>query len=158
MILIEHAGEEFLFEMAKREKRLLVEVLKLYPLIPSSHHRITRSDERTPLASHQKLLDEAVAEHRTENKKQLKSMLGESGRFKPAKVGLQLSLSRAELEWLLQVLNDVRVGSWLLLGEPDEKNGKPIQLTSDNAQYVIALEASAYFQSILLSALDGISS
>ena len=40
--------------------------------------------------------------------------------------GLQLTLSGPEIEWLLQVLNDVRVGSWIALGSPDPESGKKI--------------------------------
>lgn len=155
MNLLKLKGDDFVFGMGTREKRLFTELLKLYPLIPPSHHQVTRSSKNPALESHQRLLDEALAEQRTENKKHLETMLAEQGRFKPMNAGFQFSINQYQIEWLLQVLNDIRVGSWLVLGEPDEKNGKPLQLTADNAQYVFALEECAYFQAVLLQALEG---
>ena len=116
---------------------------------------MTRSAKGTAKESHQRLLDEAIAEHRVENKRQLEAMLAEDGRFTPTEAGFQFSANRSQIEWLLQVLNDIRVGSWLILGEPDEKKGKPLRVTPDNTQYVFALEACSHFQSDLLRALDG---
>jgi len=58
------------------------------------------------------------------------------------------------MEWLLQVLNDIRVGSWLILGEPDEKQGKPIALNDDNARYYAAMEFCGLFQMMLLDAFQ----
>ena len=57
----------------------------------------------------------------------------------------------AEVEWLLQVLNDVRVGSWLALGEPER--GQEPAVTAQNARYLLALELCGLFQSVLLAAL-----
>ena len=63
----------------------------------------------------------------------------------------RLLLQPTEVEWLLQVLNDVRVGSWLALGEPDED--KPPDLTPENFRYAVAMEVCGAFQSALLAAL-----
>jgi predicted house-cleaning NTP pyrophosphatase (Maf/HAM1 superfamily) len=60
-------------------------------------------------------------------------------------------LSPAEIEWLLQVLNDVRVGGWLALGEPEEL--EPPEINETNAPYLLAMEAAGYFQAQLLAAL-----
>ena len=64
---------------------------------------------------------------------------------------MQLLLKGAELEWLLQVLNDVRVGSWLKLGQPDENQSPDV--TPENFQFVLAMEVCGAFQSALLAAL-----
>ena len=42
MKLIQRDGESFLFHISKREKGLLFEVLKLYPLIPIADHRVSQ--------------------------------------------------------------------------------------------------------------------
>ena len=43
MKLIQRDGEDFVFHISKREKRLLLEMLNLYPLIPTAHHRVSRT-------------------------------------------------------------------------------------------------------------------
>ena len=145
-------GDHFTFEIGRREKRLLLEVLKLYPLVPSSHHRLTMSGDAAEAAPAQKLLNEALAEQKHENKKQLELMLNEGGRFTESDSGYRFILSQHQLEWLLQVLNDIRVGSWLILGEPDEKKGKRSVVKLESAVYLWAMELSGYFQSVLLEA------
>ena len=79
-------------------------------------------------------------------------MLNEPDRFRTVKSGFELTVTRAQAEWLLQVLNDVRVGSWLALGEPEEDEAP--EVTEDNARFLLTLELSGLFQSLLLVALD----
>ena len=55
MKLVRRAADTFVFDMGKREKRLLLEVLKLYPLIPTAHHRVSKAADATQLRENQKL-------------------------------------------------------------------------------------------------------
>ena len=153
MKLIKREETNFVFHVGKREKRLLFDVLKLYPLVPAAHHRVSKASDTKRIEECQKLLEEALAERRGENKKQLLAMLNEQQRFQETDSGHRLTLSGAQIEWLLQVLNDIRVGSWLVLGEPDEKHGKPIELNTKNVRYYAAMEFGGLFQTILLEAL-----
>jgi hypothetical protein len=66
--------------------------------------------------------------------------------------GGRLSLSPAEVEWVLQVLNDIRVGSWIILGSPEERLP---ELNETNAPHVWAMEMAGHFQAQLLEALQG---
>jgi len=150
--LIKREGDDFVLHIGKRERRLLFDVLKLYPLVPAAHHRVSQTAKQTD--EHQKLLEEALAERRQENKRQLVAMLHEEQRFKETEAGYRLTLSALQMEWLLQVLNDIRVGSWLILGEPDEKKGKPVALTSQNARHYAAMEFCGLFQMTLLDAVE----
>ncbi len=152
MKLIKREGEDFVLHIGRRERRLLLEVLKLYPLVPVARHRVSQTAKQ--MDEHQTLLEEALAERRQENKRQLVAMLHEEQRFKETDAGYRLTLSAPQVEWLLQVLNDIRVGSWLILGEPDEKKGKPVALTSENARHYAAMEFCGLFQMTLLDAVQ----
>ena len=152
MKLIKREGEDFVLHIGRRERRLLLEVLKLYPLVPVARHRVSQTAKQ--MDEHQTLLEEALAERRQENKRQLVAMLHEEKRFKETETGYRLTLSAPQMEWLLQVLNDIRVGSWLILGEPDEKKGKPVALTSENARHYAAMEFCGLFQMTLLDAVE----
>jgi hypothetical protein len=154
MKLLKIEGDNFVFRLSKREKLLLCELLKLYPLIPGSYHRTRQQSIVGKVASDERLLEEALAGQRQENKKQLRRMINEPNRFQEEHAGFRLSLTGQQMEWLLQVLNDVRVGSWLQLGCPDEKKGKPAKLTDRNARYLFALETCGLFQFALLEALE----
>jgi hypothetical protein len=145
-------GDYLVFQFKSGEKRVFLELLQLYPLVPPNHARVSASAEKPDIKASQDLLEEALAEHRSENKKQLEAMLNEPRRFKETPTGFLLLLSPGQLEWLLQVLNDIRVGSWLRLGSPDEKKGKTLRLSLQNARYFWAMELSGQFQYALMSA------
>ena len=111
---------------------------------------LSKSGRLPDREANQRLLDEALAEQRAENKKQLQALLADPRRFEHTETGARLSLSPAEVEWLLQVLNDIRVGSWVILGSPEEK---PAELNAANAPHFLAMEMAGYFQMQLLEAL-----
>jgi len=153
--LIQRDGENFLFHISKREKGLFFEVLKLYPLIPTAHHRVSQTAAPGVMES-QKLLEGALAERTKENKRQLLAMLNHEAGLQETEGARahRFKLNVPQVEWLLQVLNDIRVGSWLILGEPDEKKGKPIELNDKNARYYAAMEFCGLFQMTLLNAIQ----
>ena len=154
MKLIQRDGETFLFQIGKRERGLLLEVLKLYPLIPIAHHRVSQTTAAPRVTESQKLLESALADRTRENKRQLLAMLNQETRLQETDAAHRLKLSVPQMEWLLQVLNDIRVGSWLVLGEPDEKKGKPIEVNDENARYYAAMEFCGLFQMTLLDAFQ----
>ena len=152
MKLVRATGTQFVFELGQREERSLPQILKLYPCVPSAHHVLSKSGRIPDGQGNQQLLDDALAEQRVEHKKQVQALLADSRRFEHRERGARLSISRAEVEWLMQVLNDVRVGSWVILGSPD---GKPAGVTTANAPHFLAMEMAGYFQMQLLQALEG---
>jgi len=147
-------GDQLVFQLGKREQRELVAVLKFYPVIPAKYQPLSKGASAAAVEENQRLLDSALTEQRRENRKQLEAMLQQPQRFQEHEDGYLFTLSPAQIEWLLQVLNDVRVGSWLRLGCPDEKHGKWAKLSERNSQYLWAMEMGGYFQSALLEALD----
>ena len=150
MKLIQATRAKLVFHLGPREKRSLLQILKLYPCVPSAHHMLSRTGRVPDRNANQRLLDEALAEQRAENKQRLQALLADPRRFQHTETGVRLSLSPAETEWVLQVLNDIRVGSWLILGAPEEK---PAELTAANAPHFLAMEMAGYFQMQLLEAL-----
>ena len=154
MKLIEQNADRFVFRLGRREKVLLFEVLKLYPLVPACHPRQPGSAAEKDVTD-QELLESSLAEHRAENRRQVLAMLTEPGRLQAVGHSFHLSLTAAQVEWLLQVLNDVRVGSWLAIGSPDDKQSRAANLTAENIRYVFALEVSGLFEMALLKAVGG---
>ncbi len=154
MRLARKSADNFLFELSKREKRLLFEILKLYPLIPTAHHRLSKGADPKEVEPDQRLLEEALVEQKRQNKKQLLALLDEEERFVEAKNGYHVTLSSHQMDWLLQVLNDIRVGCWLKLGCPDEKTGKRVELDEDSVRFFFAMEYCVLFQAALLKAFD----
>jgi hypothetical protein len=141
--------------LSEKERSVLVNVLELYPLIPSSYHRLSRNADPAEIAADQKLLDEALATEKQENRRRLRAFFKLERTGRPGPTDSRLSLTPAQVDWLLQVLNDVRVGSWLKLGCPDENDRRAPRLSPTTARYSFALEYCGLMQSFLLQTLDG---
>jgi len=149
---VKAGGGKFSFQMERDERRLLFQVLRAYPLIPIAHHRLSKSEENR---EDQQLLEESLAAQRKENKKHVKAMLTAKSRFRANKRGWRWSLTAAQIEWLLQVLNDVRIGAWLAIGSPDGQMETIAVFNEKTAPYFWAMEVSGHFQAVLLKAIDG---
>ena len=141
----------FEFRLAPREKPILLAVLKLYPRIVSAVSPLSKSGALPDAESCQRLLDDALAEQREENRRQLQALLADPKRFKETETGSRLILSHGDLEWLLQILNDIRIGSWLRLGSPEEHLH---HLTEKNAPDLWAMEMSGAFVMQFLNAFQ----
>lgn len=139
--------DQSVFHLDKREKEVFVVLLRQYPVIPPAHHRLSKSPAPVN-ETNQKLLDDALAEQRRENKQLIDAFLADPQRFSETDTFCRLKLAPTEIEWLLQVLNDIRVGSWLLAGSPEELP------RSDAAEWstpeVWAMELAGFFQMSLL--------
>jgi len=132
---------------------LLRRVLALYPRIPSAYQRLTKSAAVPDGETSQRLLDEALAEQRAENKQRLSALLEDSKRLVEDSAGWRLALSPGDFEWLLQVLNDVRIGSWVVLGSPEERVP---EVTEETAPDIWAMEMAGAFQMGFLEEVEGL--
>lgn len=150
MRLLRSTNDLLVFQLGRREKDLFLSLLQLYPCVPSAHQPLSRSAPLAAQEEDQRLLDEALAEQRAENKRLLQALLSDPKRFKETETSCRLSLLRTDAEWLLQILNDIRVGSWLLLGSPDQKFEA---LTETTAPHFWAMEMAGHFQMEFLAAL-----
>jgi len=153
MKLITANDDHYVFRLGKREQTLLRRTLLEFPLIPSGYHRYSRSGATTDDLGNQTLLEEALAAQRVEHRQRVTDLLDDPTRLALGKTGYRLVLAREDMEWLLQVLNDVRVGSWLKAGCPDPDEGDLAHLTAENAPWFLQMEMAAYFESSLLEAL-----
>ncbi len=145
-------ADKLVLDLDAHERRALLRLLKLYPRVPPAHHRLTKGAPRPSGPydeANQRLLEEAMAEQRAEHKRSLRAFVNAhlAPPASPLNEGCRLTLSGVDMEFLLQVLNDIRVGSWILLGSPEAR----VQLNSPDAW---AMELAGFFQSELLSALD----
>ncbi|HEY2082161.1 MAG TPA: hypothetical protein VGI88_05205 [Verrucomicrobiae bacterium] len=152
MRLLRVENDKYVFRLGKGERELLAIALSLYPAIPAAHQVISKS-QAIANKTNQHLLDEALAEQRRENKKRVAAFLADAKRFHETETSTRVTLTGAEIEWLLQVLNDVHVGSWILLGSPDESSSELIP-TDKNVQFIDAMELARWFQSDLLRAFS----
>jgi hypothetical protein len=141
------------FQISPGEEALLLATLRLYPLIENGHHRISKDPNRAGSAE-QRLLEESMAQRRAAHRRKLDELFRAPQRFfKGVTDARHLVLTGAQFEWLLQVLNDIRVGSWVRLGCPEMEDPRPVELTRLNARSLHTMHVSGQFQMALLEAV-----
>jgi hypothetical protein len=152
--LVKHDDTAFTFLIGKRERDLLIALLLRYPVLSTNHFRARHPARTAEAGSDDDLLREALADQQKESRKHLEDWLKVEGRFTASDPGFNFTLTSAEVEWMLQVLNDIRVGSWVQLGAPDGKAPPPAPLTEQTMQLAWALEMAGLFQHAFLQALE----
>lgn len=142
-------------QFTTQEKDLLLGLLPQYPKLADDYHQASKTGAASDEA--QQLLADALKEHRENNRAAAQQLLTDTARFKPDGEDWRLTLTDAEVEWLLQVLNDLRVGSWLALGSPDQgENGNYVDFENLNAQSIndlLTMEICGALQYELLNVL-----
>jgi hypothetical protein len=111
-------GGGWQYELNAVESDLLKQLLKNFPFTGNVPVKISKADADPKSIEREKLLNESLAEHRKELKRQAKTLIT-AEKLKAGKEYHLLTLSAEEREILLQILNDIRVGCWRALGEPE---------------------------------------
>jgi hypothetical protein len=142
-----------IFQISTGEEALLLATLRLYPVTENGHHRISKDPKRAGSAE-QRLLEESMAQRRAAHRRKLDELFRAPQRFfKGVTGGRHLVLSGAQFEWLLQVLNDIRVGCWVRLGCPELEEARPAELTRLDARSLHTMHLCGQFQMALLEAV-----
>lgn len=152
MRLVGRDENQLTFDLGDQQKLLLERILKEYPVAGDSLHPISKSGESVELPDQQELLAEALAENRAEMKRRIGNFLRDPRRFERTETGWRITILSRQLNWLLQVLNEIRIGSWRQLDcpEPDD-----LTLALENPEPFFRMELSGQFQHVLLCALNG---
>ena len=157
MKLLTHDAGRCELQFTTQEKDLLLGLLPQYPKLPADHHQASRNGDAD--AEVQKLLAEALAEQRESNRAAAQAFLASTARFEHDEDDWRLSITNAEVEWLLQVLNDLRIGSWLALGSPgQDEDGNYLDfenITAENVNDLWTMEICGALEHELLSVLHG---
>lgn len=157
MRLIHRDDKQLVFRLVSWEKQFLLEVLGRYPVLPPKFQPMNKSvtEQTASQRECQQLLEEALVEQKQELRQRLDHFLLDPERFKSVQKSFDFKLNLGDVEWFLQILNDIRVGSWYQAGCPEEHHWDKMELTPDNATHVFAMEVSGQFQWLLLQELHG---
>lgn len=147
------ASRPYVFIVTEGEKTILMAILDMYPVLDANYHRLS-TDEKSTNKAAQEWLEETMKQQRVEHRKKLDEFFANGSRFfKDCKGELHLTLTGEQMEWMLRVLNDIRVGSWVRLGRPEMEQLRHFNLKGDKARYVASMEMSGFFEMALLSAM-----
>jgi len=141
------------FELGQGEAAWLLATLPRYPLLDSGFHRLSKSGAATD--AQQKFLEEVMTEERRSHQKMVRKFVLHPRRFQSGPADrLFLELTEAETDWLLRILNDLRVGSWVKLGRPGQEEYGRLMPTPANVADLATLMRTGQMQAALLQALD----
>jgi hypothetical protein len=136
-------------ELNQVEADLLKQLLKNFPFTGNAPVKISKTDADPKSAERDRLLNESLAEHRKELKRQANNLIS-TEKLKTNEKGHLLTLNAEEREILLQILNDIRVGCWHVLGEPESLElHKPKCSAQDLARHQL-MDLAGYFEHHLI--------
>jgi len=147
MKILKNENGHFHARLSTDEYDVLGNLLGLYPVIPKGYHRLSHGQDPS---DDQQLLNEAMEENYTENKQLLQKFITSDEFFTHDKKGISMQVTPDQFEWLLKILNDIRVGLWLRLGSPDETDMDQYHRQKTDDPDVWAMELSGYLISILI--------
>lgn len=156
MKLLHRHAESLVFHLDVNEKRLFEDLLGHYPVLRTNYQPLSKGSLSTAdqAAANQQLLEESLGALKAENQGKLRQFMGQPRRFEREKGGYRLSLPTAEIEWLLQVINDIRVGHWYRAGCPDVPEGETAMPPVKNLPSFLAMELAGFFQWQILKAFQ----
>ncbi len=146
---------DYVFALSAQERELMVKLLGYFPQVPVAHHRLSQATDSPGTRENQRLLEESLKAHQSQAREWLAASFQGVPRFEAVEKGFHLKLKRDEMERLLQMFNDVRVGSWLALKSPDLAQKKNLKDTRLTAPFFQRMELAGIFEMIFLRALQG---
>jgi hypothetical protein len=149
MKLLTQSKHGWRYQLSEVETQLLRNLLKWFPTTAAVAVRITKTDTDPKAAEREKLLNDSLAEHREELRRKARPLMGgdrlnlRSGRY-------VLSVGLDDRETLLQILNDIRIGSWRALGQPEDLDPPPNPSEGERAHHSL-MNFAGYFECMLLN-------
>lgn len=155
MKIVRGEGAQVLIRLSLKEKEWLEFLLEAYPVTPEGHLPLSHGVGEEGLREEREMLAASLKESKQGNQDLVGRFLGELGKAPEAEEGIQISVEESAIDWLLEVLNDVRVGCWVRLGRPDPEE---VQEGQGEEALHAAMGIAGYFQTELLSALEDLES
>jgi hypothetical protein len=143
MKLVKQNGRGFQYLLNAEEARALCFLVGEFPFTPLTPVTISKSDSDTE--EREKLLNESLAKHRRELKRKARKLVGRE-KFKAAEGKQIYRISLQARETMLQILNDIRIESWRILGEPEDLESKAKNLPKELFRYYVLMCLAGEFE------------
>lgn len=154
MKLIERTADRLVFGLGSREKTFLERLLSYYPILPDASPRLTR-EPVAELAEADLLLQDSLREQKLELSGWLRLHLAEGEALRRSATGWRLSLTAPEIDRMLQVLNELRIGAWTKLGCPEALDNESLSNLPGAVPFFAIMTLAGQFQMNFLHALEG---
>jgi len=146
-------GDIWRYLLSPGEAGSLLALVSQFPVAAAAPAKISLSEADPKTLEREKLLNESLAEQRADLKKRAAIIISPD-RLKASGKGRVLQINTEEREILLQILNDIRIGSWRVLGEPDNLEPDFSKLPESEQRYWRFLHVAGYFQCQLLEPIS----
>src|ERR1017187_12454 len=149
MKLAKQLGRSWQYTLSQNEFDILCHLLKKFPYTEVVPATISKTDADPKSFEREKLLNESMAEHRKELKRQAVNLIA-GNKLKKSKNRHLMTLTAEDREILLQILNDIRVGCWHSLGKPGSLELQKPDCSPQELQLRSLLNLAGYFEHHLI--------
>lgn len=146
---IKSKPEVWVFRMEAAEVSQLKHLVENYPITPAVPAKISQTDTGDASREREQLLEESLAAHRAELR-QYTGFLMNAKHLKELKTCWRLTLTHEEREILLQMMNDIRVGCWHALGNPEDLYALNASHTARHYAMVAFIHVAGFFEHHLI--------
>ena len=155
MKLLQRGGGRLVFQIGVREKSLLERIVGLYPLQPDPPASLTRNAWQPEKVSEAEvLLREALRDQRTQLADWAQLRMTEGEAFLRQGSGWRLVLDDQDVDRLLRVLNELRVGAWTKLGCPEQLDDEKFHASESDAPFHAIMTLAGQFEMVFIHSLD----
>ena len=151
MKLIKQSGGNWHFALHQNEFDLLCHLMKKFPHTERAPVKISKTDRNPKSVEREELLNESLVEHRKELKRWAVNLIA-GNKLKISKKRHLLTLTAEDREILLQILNDIRIGCWRALGEPESLELQQFDCSVQELRYRNLMNLAGYFEHHLIGA------
>ncbi len=138
-------------EFTPEEAEFFKLVLLSYPLTLDQPKQISRFAESAEIEDANELLAISLREQTFSHKRKLEAWLKSKTVWKSRQNRFLLVVSNDDREWLLQILNDIRIGSWMKMGCPDPIEPEEPDSSTPKSTYYFYMNIAAYIQALILN-------
>ena len=143
MKLVKQTKRGFQYQLSQEEANSLRHLVNQFPFTGLSPAKVSKTDSNA--IEREKLLNESMAGHRRELKRQAGDLVSVD-KFKASGSRQLFNINPEERETMLQILNDIRVESWKSLGEPENLEINVVELPKDKIRHYHFMHLSGYFE------------
>lgn len=123
MKLSKHKGDQWQYVLKQEEAEVLRALLKNFPFTKMDPVNMSKGRHDAEMLEREALLNESLTAHRNGLKLAAEKLVNDS--LCKSADGWLLTVKMESKETLLQILNDIRIGAWRELGEPDDIHQPP---------------------------------
>lgn len=146
----------FTFRLPEAERDLFVHILQQYPAAPPSAFPVLRRENSPQDHDEECWMQELLAEEKQRQGRAVRAWIDKEPALRSTGKASNLQLLPESAAWLVEILNEVRVGKWHQLDCPSSQQMTKLSTDAEFAPDIWIMEAASMFQMSFLSALHAL--